>query len=170
MGLGLNIRRQRRRHRPPRPLRRPLRAAVPRRPRAGADGRWTTELVDISQPPPTFIMDLARIEVGWLAYGPTGPDHRLVPSARRCRRSRARTTSRASRCWLYAEKLLGGVREFASTAKVVIAAMDALHNAFEAAPERGQGLVPVVSLSGASPSPPSGRRAAAPTTARASRS
>ena len=52
---------------------------------------------------------------------------------------------------LYAERLLGGVREFASTAKVAIAAMDALHSAFEAAPERGQGLVPVVVMSGTEP-------------------
>ena len=71
---------------------------------------------------------------------------------------------------LYAQKLLGGVREFASTAKVVIAAMDALHNAFEAAPERAQGLVPVVTMSGTEPVTTDGRRAAAPTTARASRS
>jgi hypothetical protein len=47
---------------------------------------------------------------------------------------------------VYAPQLLGGVREFASSAKVVIAAMDVLHSAFEAAPERAEGLVPVVTL------------------------
>ncbi len=40
------------------------------------------------------------------------------------------------------------MREFASSAKVVIAAVDVLHSAFEAAPERVQGLVPVVILAG----------------------
>src|SRR5215218_7650419 len=38
----------------------------------GADGRWSTELVDISQPPPAFIMDLERIEVGWMSFSSGG--------------------------------------------------------------------------------------------------
>jgi hypothetical protein len=52
---------------------------------------------------------------------------------------------------VYAPKLLGGQREFASCAKVVIVAMEALHNAFQAAPERAQGLVPVVTVAGTTP-------------------
>ena len=117
----------------------------------GADGRWTTELADITHPAPQFIMDLAGIEVGWLAYGPTGPDHRLVPLGEALPPQPGKDHKQGFQVLLYAERLLGGVREFASTAKVVISAMDALHSAFEAAPERGQGLVPVVTMSGTEP-------------------
>ena len=101
----------------------------------GADGRWTTELVDITHPPPVFIMDLARIKVGWLAFGPTGPDHRLVPLGEALPPQPSKDHKQGFQVLLYAERLLGGVREFASTAKVAIAAMDALYDAFGAAPE-----------------------------------
>jgi len=43
------------------------------------------------------------------------------------------------------------LREFSATARVVIAAMDALHNQFEAAPESGQRLLPLVMLAGTTP-------------------
>ena len=105
----------------------------------GADGRWTTELVDISQPPPVFVMDLERIEVGWMAYGSGGPDLRMVPFGGALPPQPSPEHKQGFRVRVYAPKLLGGVREFASSAKAVIAAMDALHSAFEAAPERGAG-------------------------------
>ena len=116
-----------------------------------ADGRWTTEPFDISQPAPTFIMDIAGLKVGWLAFGPTGPDHRLVPLGEALPPQPSKDHKQGFQVRIYAERLLGGVREFASTAKVVISAMDALHSAFEAAPERAQGLVPVVSVAGTTP-------------------
>jgi hypothetical protein len=96
-------------------------------------------------------VDLAGIKVGWLAYGPNGPDHRLVPLGEALPPQPSKDHKQGFQVLLYAERLLGGVREFASTAKVVIAAMDALYDAFEAAPERGQGLVPVVTMSGTEP-------------------
>src|SRR5215211_5969058 len=110
----------------------------------GADGRWSTELVDISQQSPTFIMDLERIEVGWISYGNGGPDLRMVPVGQTQPPQPSPEHKLGFRVRVYAPKLLGGVRELASCAKVVLAAMEALHNAFEAAPERAQGLVPVV--------------------------
>jgi hypothetical protein len=112
----------------------------------GADGRWTTELVDISHPPPTFVMDLERIEVGWMAYGNGGPDLHMVPHGQALPPQPSKEHKQGFQVEVYSPKLLGGVRKFASSAKVVIAAMDALYDAFAAAPERGQGLVPVVTL------------------------
>jgi hypothetical protein len=109
----------------------------------GADGRWTTELIDISQPPPVFIIDLEGTEVGWMAYGNGGPDLHMVPLGQALPPQPSKEHKQGFRVKVYS-KLLGGVREFASSAKVVIAAMDALHDAFKDAPERGQGLVPVV--------------------------
>ena len=117
----------------------------------GADGRWSTELVDISQPPPTFIMDLARIEVGWISYSNGGPDLRMVPAGQTLPPQPSPEHKQGFRVRVYAPKLLGGVREFASCAKVVIAAMEPLHDAFQAAPESAQGLVPVVTVAGTTP-------------------
>ncbi len=116
-----------------------------------ADGRWSTDLVDISQPQPTFIMDLERIEVGWISYGNGGPDLRMLPAGQALPPQPSPEHKQGFRVRVYAPKLLGGQREFASCAKVVIVAMEALHNAFQAAPERAQGLVPVVTVAGTTP-------------------
>jgi hypothetical protein len=115
------------------------------------DGRWETTMVDITAPPPQMLMDLAAIEVGWLSYTGGVPDLRMVPFGTPLPPQPSREHRQGFRVRVFAPKLLGGLREFASSAKVVIAAMDALHSAFEAAPERGQGLVPVVCLAGTTP-------------------
>ncbi len=117
----------------------------------GADGRWQTELVDISQPPPQFVMDLAAIEIGWMTYVGGTPDLRMVAHGTTLPPQPSKDHKQGFRVRVFAPKLLGGLREFASSAKTVIAALDALHGGFEAAPERHQGLVPVVSLSGTTP-------------------
>ncbi len=117
----------------------------------GSDGRWETSMVDITVPPPQFLMDLAQIEVGWLSYTGGAPDLRMVPFGTPLPPLPSKDHRQGFRVRVYAPKLLGGLREFASSAKVVIAAMDALHSAYEAAPEHAQGLVPVVSLSGTAP-------------------
>jgi hypothetical protein len=113
-----------------------------------AGGQWATDLVDISNPAPAFIMDLASIEVGWLHFGPTGPDYRMVRMGQPMPPQPGKDHKQAFRVRVNAPKLLGGTREFASSAKTVISAMDALHSAWEQAPERAQGLVPVVTLAG----------------------
>lgn len=118
---------------------------------ADAGGQWTTDLVDITQPPPSFIMDLAAIEVGWVHYAPTGPDFRMVRIGQPLPPQPTKEHRQAFRVKVHAPKLLGGTREFVSAAKAVINAMDALHVAFEAAPERASGMVPVVQMTGTAP-------------------
>lgn len=117
----------------------------------GSDGRWQTTMVDISNPPPQFLMDLAEIEIGWLSYAGGTPDLQMVPFGAGLPPPPSKEHRQGFRVRVFAPKLLGGLREFASSAKVVISAMDALHSAYEAAPERSQGLVPVVSLAGTTP-------------------
>lgn len=117
----------------------------------GSDGRWQTTMVDISNPPPQFLMDLAQIEIGWLSYAGGTPDLQMVPFGAALPPPPSKEHRQGFRVRVFAPKLLGGLREFASSAKVVISAMDALHSTYEAAPERSQGLVPVVSLAGTTP-------------------
>jgi hypothetical protein len=117
----------------------------------GSDGRWQTTMVDISNPPPQFLMDLAQIEIGWLSYTGGTPDLQMVPFGAALPPPPSKEHRQGFRVRVFAPKLLGGLREFASSAKVVISAMDVLHSAYEAAPERSQGLVPVVSLAGTTP-------------------
>lgn len=116
-----------------------------------SDGRWETTMADISSPPPQMLMDLAQIEVGWLSYAGGTPDLQMVPFGAALPAQPSKEHRQGFRVRVYAPKLLGGLREFASSAKVVIAAMDALHSAYEAAAERSQGLVPVVCLAGTTP-------------------
>jgi hypothetical protein len=117
----------------------------------GSDGRWQTTMVDISNPPPQFLMDLAQIEIGWLSYTGGTPDLQMVPFGAALPPPPSKEHRQGFRVRVFAPKLLGGLREFASSAKVVISAMDALHSVYETAPERSQGLVPVVSLAGTTP-------------------
>ena len=115
-----------------------------------SDG-WKTTMVDISQPPPQFIMDIGQIEIGWISYTGGTPDLRMAPISAGLAPQPSKEHRQGFRVRLYAPKLLGGLREFASNAKAVIAAMDVLHSAYEAAPERNQGLVPVVCLANTTP-------------------
>ena len=117
----------------------------------GSDGRWQTTMVDISNPPPQFLMDLAQIEIGWLSYTGGTPDLQMVPFGAALPPPPSKEHRQGFRVRVFAPKLLGGLREFASSAKVVISAMDALHSVYETASERSQGLVPVVSLAGTTP-------------------
>jgi hypothetical protein len=117
----------------------------------GSDGRWQTSMVDISNPPPQFLMDLAQIEIGWLSYTGGTPDLQMVPFGAALPPPPSKEHRQGFRVRVFAPKLLGGLREFASSAKVVISAMDALHSVYETASERSQGLVPVVSLAGTTP-------------------
>jgi hypothetical protein len=96
-------------------------------------------------------MDLAQIEIGWLSYTGGAPDLRMVPFGEPLPANPSKDHRQGFRVRVFAPKLLGGLREFASSAKVVIASMDALHSTHEAAAERGQGLVPVVSFAGTTP-------------------
>jgi hypothetical protein len=115
------------------------------------DGKWESKNTDITSPAPLMLMDLAQIEVGWIAFTGGAPDFHMVRFGEPLPQQPTKEHRQGFRIRVYAPKLLGGLREFSATARVVIAAMDALHNQFEAAPESGQRLLPLVMLAGTTP-------------------
>lgn len=111
-------------------------------------GAYQRTTVDITTPAPKFIMDLGGIQVGWLHFSERGPDFHLVRLGQPLPAKPSEQHRQGFLVHLYAARLLGGVRQFSSNAKTVVAAMDALHSEYEKAPEVARGLVPVVTLAG----------------------
>lgn len=113
----------------------------------GAAG-WESQSDDITNGF-AAVFDFERIEVGWMEFTATGPKHALVPLGQPLPAKPAETSKQGFRLPVYNKNLLGEVaREFSSTAKAVLAAVDQLHTAYEAAPERRNGLLPVVQMTG----------------------
>jgi len=99
----------------------------------GANG-WESNDVDLTMDKPKFCVDLGSIEVGFMAFLPTGPDFHLTPYGNPMPEKPSKDHKAGFKVRL-AGNALNGVREFSSSAKSVLAAMDNLHSAFEAAPE-----------------------------------
>lgn len=110
----------------------------------GAAG-WENQTADITN---GFmaVMDLANVEVGWLAYTNQGPNVLLVPLGQPLPAKPSQDHKQGFRMRIYSKQL--GVREFSATAKAVLGSVDALHNQYEAAAEAKQGMLPVVRLDG----------------------
>lgn len=128
--------------------------------RQGSDGMWSSDKVDISRDL-TFIADFASIRVGWIHYTQQGPIKRLATLGKEAIPARpADVTSDGKLAFKQGFELTillsnacggGPAREFSSTAGCVIEAVDALHDAYMAAPESGQGKLPVVKMLDAVP-------------------
>lgn len=113
----------------------------------GANG-WESQTVDITNERPTFLIDFGAIEVGHMAFTATGPSFALAPLGQPMPARPSPEHKQGCRVRLYSPKFLGGLREFASSAKAVLGTIDALHTAFEAAPEAAAGKIPAVQLDG----------------------
>lgn len=110
-------------------------------------GRWyskteTGEEFEVSNM--TAIFDLESIRVGWLLFTEglapdatwdSGPTAAAPPTPQH---------KRGFSLNVYSKKELGGIREFSSTSNITIVAIKELYDKFENAPERKQGMVPVV--------------------------
>ena len=112
----------------------------------GADG-WSTDKVDLTMDKPKFAIDFGSIETGWQAFLPTGPDFKMTSLGSPMPERPSKDHKPGFRVKL-AGNALGGVREFAASAKSVLSAIDGLHSTFEAAPEAATGKIPVVELAG----------------------
>lgn len=110
----------------------------------GATG-WQSERVDITQPAPSFAVDMGSIQVGWMHFGPTGPDFQMVPLGHALPPRPTNEHKQGFKVKI-AGRTLDGLREFSHSAKCVLSALDELHTAFEASPEAAQGKIPVVKL------------------------
>lgn len=118
--------------------------------RAGRFSRMDNkEATDITQ---SFaaIMDLEQIEVGWARFAAnSAPDFVMARVGQPLPARPTQDHKRAFRMMLKLGRNCGGdVREFASAAGCVIQAIDELHDAYSAAPQAAQGLLPVVTLAG----------------------
>lgn len=108
---------------------------------------WASNDVDLTMDRPKFAVDFGSIETGFLHFGPTGPDFHMVPMGSQMPKKPSADHKLGFRVKV-AGNVLKGVREFSSSAKAVLAAMDTLHDAFMAAPESASGKIPVVELAG----------------------
>jgi hypothetical protein len=127
--------------------------------RVEVNGMWETQEQDVSFQQPAFVADMANIQVGWLMFKKGIPPVRaLVPLGEEfppCpvgdygvdERGRAAKPKKG-----FVMRLLDSnrtVREFSSSASSVGTAIDLLHDAYEAAPESKQGMLPVIQFTGA---------------------
>lgn len=124
-----------------------------------SSGKWTTNDVDITNAC-SFVADMAAIKVGWVNYTTQGPVKRFVVLGAEPIPSRPEDKGTDGKPLFKQGFELsvalnktcgGGVREFGSAAGCVIEAVDALHDAYLAAPEAKAGKLPAVRLESAVP-------------------
>lgn len=120
-------------------------------------GRWYTKKDGKDEPEfevsnMTAVMDLANVKTGWFLFAAgVAPAKTFDPSLAQSAAKPGEGFKRGFEVLMFSEKNLLGVREFSSTAGVVIDAINAVYDSFLAAPESAQGKVPVVKCVGVHP-------------------
>lgn len=117
-----------------------------------AAGNWTQNIVEITQGFQA-IFDMEGIEVGWALFA-TGvaPSFAMVPLGQAIPPKPSDQHKQTFRLMMKLGKSSGGdVREMASQAKAVIAAVDELHDAYKAGLAANPGKLPIVALTGSTP-------------------
>jgi hypothetical protein len=112
-------------------------------------GRWYTkedkpDAEEFEVQDMTAVFDFPNLKTGWFLFAPgvapvkqLNPDKGFAPKP-------SPDFKKGFQINVFSNKNLLGVREFASTAGVVIDAMNALHDQYEAAPEARDGKLPIV--------------------------
>jgi hypothetical protein len=112
----------------------------------GANG---FEAVKTELPPGTkIILDWGSIEIGWLYFAAGMAPSMAVAPLGHAMPARPNADHKQGFRMLVHLGSMGGVREFASSSKTVTGAIDALHTAFEAAPEAAAGKLPIMEFKG----------------------
>jgi hypothetical protein len=108
---------------------------------------------DITSPPPRFAFDFESLEVGYGTFSQNGPVFHVVPEGQTIpprpsdRDDKGRLMFKPVFWVRLLGTALGGVREFASSARIVLQATEELYNRYKAAPEAWAGKIPIVELS-----------------------
>lgn len=120
-------------------------------------GRWYTKEDGKDQPQfevtdMTAVFDMPGLETGWFKFtSGVAPEKVMDPSLSQAAANPGQDFKRGFVIDLFSEKNLLGVREFSSTATIVIEAMNDLYDAWMAAPETVTGKLPVVRCIGVHP-------------------
>jgi hypothetical protein len=114
----------------------------------GASG-WETNNVEVTNGF-TFVPDLENIQVGWALFASgVAPQFHMVPLGQPLPAKPSDQYKQGFKMMVKLGQAAGGdLREFASCAKVVIGAIDALHSEFEANKAANPGKLPVVAMTG----------------------
>lgn len=100
----------------------------------------------------TAVFDMPNIKTGWFLFAAgAAPIKQIDPSLSHQSASPGDGFKRGFEINVWSDKNLGGVREFSSTAGVVIDSMNALYDSWLAAPEGKAGKLPVVKCVGVLP-------------------
>lgn len=120
-------------------------------------GRWYTKNDGKDEPmfevtDMTAVFDMPNLETGWFKFSSgVAPEKVMDPSLAEAAPNPGTDFKRGFQIDLYSEKNLMGLREFSSTAAIVIEAMNNLYDLWMAAPENVAGKLPVVRCSGVLP-------------------
>lgn len=120
-------------------------------------GRWYTkedkpEAQEYEVTNMTAVFDMPNIRTGWFLFAAgVAPAKTFDPSLSQAAAKPGEGFKRGFELEVFSEKNLGGKREFSSTAGVVIEAMNALYDAWTAAPESKTAKLPVVKCVGVLP-------------------
>lgn len=119
-------------------------------------GRWYTkpegggDMYEVTNM--TAVFDMENIKAGWFHFSAgAAPVKHMDPSLSQQSAKPGDDFKRGFELLVYSDKNLGGVREFASTAGVVIDAMNALHDSWTATAAQNPGKLPVVKCAGVLP-------------------
>jgi hypothetical protein len=100
----------------------------------------------------TAVFDMPNLETGWFKFSSgVAPEKVMDPSLAEAAPNPGTDFKRGFQIDLYSEKNLMGLREFSSTAGIVIEAMNNLYDLWMAAPENVAGKLPVARCSGVLP-------------------
>jgi hypothetical protein len=120
-------------------------------------GRWYTKNDGKDEPmfevtDMTAVFDMPGLETGWFKFSSgVAPEKVIDLSLAEAAPNPGADFKRGFQIDLYSEKNLMGLREFSSTAAIVIEAMNNLYDLWMAAPENASGQLPVVRCSGVLP-------------------
>ncbi len=120
-------------------------------------GRWYTKNDGKDEPmfevtDMTAVFDMPNLETGWFKFSSgVAPEKVMDPSLAEAAPNPGTDFKRGFQIDLYSVKNLMGLREFSSTAAIVIEAMNNLYDLWMAAPENASGQLPVVRCSGVLP-------------------